>query len=79
MTLLEVWFNITITIRSRLCFPSELVTAVDDYMPMYRATTRGQEDIALLTLSSGDTDGFEGEKHHLQSEHACCQTDEPTH
>ncbi len=57
-----MWFNITITIRSRLCFPSEFVAAEDNYVPMYGSTTRGQEDIALLTLSSGDMDSCEGEK-----------------
>ncbi|XP_018529412.1 receptor-type tyrosine-protein kinase FLT3 [Lates calcarifer] len=34
---------------------SELQT-VDSYMPMYGATTRGQEDIALLNLHTGDMD-----------------------
>ncbi|XP_073344451.1 receptor-type tyrosine-protein kinase FLT3 [Pagrus major] len=38
---------------------SELDKAVDNYVPMYGSTTRGQEDIALLTLNSGDMDGFE--------------------
>lgn len=37
----------------------ELDKAVDNYVPMYGSTTRGQEDIALLTLNSGDMDGFE--------------------
>nr|XP_019962663.1 PREDICTED: receptor-type tyrosine-protein kinase FLT3 [Paralichthys olivaceus] len=35
---------------------SELQTAMDSYVPMYRAATRGQEDIAL---SSGDMDVYE--------------------
>ncbi|XP_044031609.1 receptor-type tyrosine-protein kinase FLT3 isoform X2 [Siniperca chuatsi] len=34
-------------------------TAVDNYMPMHSSTTRGQEDIVLLTLNSGDMDSFE--------------------
>ncbi|CAB1454411.1 unnamed protein product [Pleuronectes platessa] len=38
---------------------SELQTAVDTYVPMYHAATRGQEDIALLALSSGDMDVYE--------------------
>lgn len=38
---------------------SEFDKAVDNYVPMHGSTTRGQEDIALLTLSSGDMDGFE--------------------
>lgn len=46
----------------RLCFLSEIDRAVDNYVPMYRATTRGQEDIALLALNSDDMDSFEGEK-----------------
>lgn len=33
--------------------------AVDNYVPMYSCTTRGQEDIALLTINSGDMDSFE--------------------
>ncbi|TDG97302.1 hypothetical protein EPR50_G00224420 [Perca flavescens] len=32
-------------------------TAEGNYMPMFSSTTRGQEDIALLTISSGDIDG----------------------
>ncbi|GLD54768.1 receptor-type tyrosine-protein kinase FLT3 [Lates japonicus] len=35
---------------------SELQTTVDSYVPMYGATTRGQEDIALLNLNTGDMD-----------------------
>ncbi|XP_039982503.1 receptor-type tyrosine-protein kinase FLT3 isoform X2 [Xiphias gladius] len=38
---------------------SELQTTVDNYVPMYRATTRGQEDINLLALNSGNMDGYE--------------------
>ncbi|XP_068588440.1 receptor-type tyrosine-protein kinase FLT3 [Cebidichthys violaceus] len=38
---------------------SELDTAVDNYVPMYSCTTRGQENIALLTVNSGDMDSFE--------------------
>ncbi|KAM9337200.1 receptor-type tyrosine-protein kinase FLT3-like [Symphorus nematophorus] len=38
---------------------SDVDKAVDNYMPMYGSTTRGQEDIALLTLNSGDTGSFE--------------------
>ncbi|XP_031706207.1 receptor-type tyrosine-protein kinase FLT3 isoform X1 [Anarrhichthys ocellatus] len=37
----------------------ELDTAVDNYVPMYSCTTRGQEEIALLTVNSGDMDSFE--------------------
>lgn len=38
----------------------EIPTTVDNYVPMYGSTTRGQEDIALLTLSStGDMESFE--------------------
>lgn len=35
----------------------ELQTTVDNYLPMYGSTTRGQESIALLTLNSDDTPG----------------------
>ncbi|XP_040922128.1 receptor-type tyrosine-protein kinase FLT3 [Toxotes jaculatrix] len=38
---------------------SEPKTIVDDYVPMHCATTMGQEDIALLTLSSIDMDNYE--------------------
>ncbi|KAI3355261.1 hypothetical protein L3Q82_018115 [Scortum barcoo] len=38
---------------------SEGISAGDNYVPMYGSTTRGQEDIALLNLSSGDMDSFE--------------------
>ncbi|XP_060950012.1 receptor-type tyrosine-protein kinase FLT3 [Limanda limanda] len=38
---------------------SELQTAVDTYVPMYHNATRGQEDIALLALSSGEMDVYE--------------------
>ncbi|XP_020500910.2 receptor-type tyrosine-protein kinase FLT3 [Labrus bergylta] len=38
---------------------SELDSTVGNYMPMYPTTTRGQEDIALLTLNSADMDNFE--------------------
>ncbi|XP_041817621.1 receptor-type tyrosine-protein kinase FLT3 isoform X2 [Chelmon rostratus] len=38
---------------------SELDKAVDNYVPMHRSTTRGQEDIALLTLNSGNMNSFE--------------------
>lgn len=38
----------------------ESPTTVDNYVPMYSSTSRGQEDIALLTLSStGGIDSFE--------------------
>lgn len=37
----------------------ELQTTVDNYVPMYSSTTRGQEAIALLTLNSDDMDSFE--------------------
>lgn len=40
--------------------PSEPDATVDNYVPMYgSAATRGQEDIALLTLNSSDMDGYE--------------------
>lgn len=45
------------------CFPSNLERSQDDYVPMHQSPTRGQEDIALLTLTSGDS--FEGEKYHI--------------
>lgn len=45
------------------CFLSNLERSQDDYVPMHRSPTRGQEDIALLTLTSGDS--FEGEKYHI--------------
>ncbi|XP_070709307.1 receptor-type tyrosine-protein kinase FLT3 [Pempheris klunzingeri] len=38
---------------------SEVDTAADNYVPMYRAATRGQEDIVLLTLNYDGVDGFE--------------------
>lgn len=38
---------------------SELDTPLDNYVPMHCSTTRGQEDIALLTLNFGDMDSFE--------------------
>uniref|UniRef100_UPI0037E79CA3 receptor-type tyrosine-protein kinase FLT3 isoform X1 n=2 Tax=Semicossyphus pulcher TaxID=241346 RepID=UPI0037E79CA3 len=38
---------------------SELDSAVVDYLPMYPSATRGQEDIALLSLNSGHRDSFE--------------------
>lgn len=57
---------------TRLCFLSELDTAVDNYMPMHSSTARGQEEIGLLTINSGDMDSFEGE-------HACCQRDRLTY
>ncbi|XP_037613488.1 receptor-type tyrosine-protein kinase FLT3 isoform X1 [Sebastes umbrosus] len=37
----------------------ELDTAVDNYMPMHSSTARGQEEIGLLTINSGDMDSFE--------------------
>ncbi|KAM6900550.1 receptor-type tyrosine-protein kinase FLT3-like [Xenentodon cancila] len=37
---------------------SEVVTTVDNYVPMHTSTTRGQEDIGLLTLSSYDKDSY---------------------
>ncbi|XP_053198847.1 receptor-type tyrosine-protein kinase FLT3 [Scomber japonicus] len=37
---------------------SEKQTTVDNYVPMYSSTTRGQEDIALLTINS-NMDSFE--------------------
>ncbi|XP_030612627.1 receptor-type tyrosine-protein kinase FLT3-like isoform X2 [Archocentrus centrarchus] len=36
--------------------PSELEAPVDNYIPMFGSTTRGQEDIALLTLNPDDMD-----------------------
>ncbi|KAF0028107.1 hypothetical protein F2P81_019194 [Scophthalmus maximus] len=49
---------------------SELHTTVDNYVPMQCATTRGQEDIALLALNSGDMDVLEDvfESPHDQTE-----------
>ncbi|XP_069007814.1 receptor-type tyrosine-protein kinase FLT3 [Embiotoca jacksoni] len=38
---------------------SELNMTVDNYVPMHSATTRGQEDIALLTINSADMDIYE--------------------
>lgn len=38
---------------------SETVAPVNNYVPMYGSTTRGQEDIALLTLNSNDMDCYE--------------------
>ncbi|XP_062297514.1 receptor-type tyrosine-protein kinase FLT3 [Scomber scombrus] len=38
---------------------SEKQTTVDNYVPMYGSTTRGQEDITLLTINSCDMDSFE--------------------
>ncbi|XP_068437954.1 receptor-type tyrosine-protein kinase FLT3 [Clinocottus analis] len=43
-------------------------TAVDNYVPMYGSTTRGQEDIALLAINSGDMDGFEDPMIHEDSD-----------
>ncbi|XP_029955806.1 receptor-type tyrosine-protein kinase FLT3 [Salarias fasciatus] len=37
----------------------ELEASVNNYVPMHSSTTRGQEDIALLTLNSSDMDGCE--------------------
>ncbi|XP_059182503.1 receptor-type tyrosine-protein kinase FLT3 [Centropristis striata] len=37
----------------------ELDKAVDNYVPMHSSTTRGQEEIALLTINSSDMDSFE--------------------
>ncbi|XP_051266112.1 receptor-type tyrosine-protein kinase FLT3 isoform X1 [Dicentrarchus labrax] len=39
--------------------PSVTDTAMDTYVTMHSSTTRGQEDIALLTLNSGGMDSFE--------------------
>ncbi|XP_061569149.1 receptor-type tyrosine-protein kinase FLT3 [Cololabis saira] len=36
----------------------ELVATIDNYVLMHNSTTRGQEDIALLTLSSCDQDSY---------------------
>ncbi|CAJ1082182.1 receptor-type tyrosine-protein kinase FLT3 isoform X2 [Xyrichtys novacula] len=38
---------------------SEVDSGVGNYMPMHRATTRGQEDIALLMINSAEVDSFE--------------------
>lgn len=46
---------------ARFCFLSEVDSEVANYMPMYGSATRGQEDIALLAVNSGDADGYEGE------------------
>ncbi|XP_040023465.2 receptor-type tyrosine-protein kinase FLT3 isoform X1 [Gasterosteus aculeatus] len=37
----------------------EVDSEVANYMPMYGSATRGQEDIALLAVNSGDADGYE--------------------
>ncbi|CAN9506272.1 unnamed protein product [Ophioblennius macclurei] len=37
----------------------ELEAPANNYVPMHGSTTRGQEDIALLTLNSSDVDGYE--------------------
>ncbi|TKS87749.1 Receptor-type tyrosine-protein kinase FLT3 [Collichthys lucidus] len=37
----------------------EINTAVENYVPMHSSTTRGQKDIALLHLNSGDTNSLE--------------------
>lgn len=38
----------------------EITATVDNYVPMHSSTTRGQENIALLTLNStGETENFE--------------------
>lgn len=50
--------------------PRETDTVVDNYLPMHPSTTRGQEDIALLTLGSSDLDSFEDPQtfHHDETE-----------
>ncbi|XP_020781285.2 receptor-type tyrosine-protein kinase FLT3 [Boleophthalmus pectinirostris] len=52
----------------------EMPRTVDSYVPMHSATTRGQENIALLTLNSADdmdcfedTDSFESPDEDLQA------------
>lgn len=64
----QSWFNM------RLCFLSEPMGTMD-YVIMHPASTREQENIALLTVSSSAVDSFEGQQHHLKSgEHSHCQT-----
>lgn len=61
-------------IVSLLCLLSELEARMDTYVPMYSSTSRGQEDIALLTCNSTDMDAYEGQKHYLNpEEHPCCR------
>lgn len=38
----------------------------DNYVTMYPSATRGQESIALITLSSDNRDNFEGENSGIQ-------------
>lgn len=38
----------------------------DNYVTMYPSATRGQENIALVTLSSDNRDNFEGENISIQ-------------
>ncbi|KAL4001027.1 serine/threonine-protein kinase/endoribonuclease IRE1 [Sarotherodon galilaeus] len=45
-------------LQLRKC-PSALEAPVDNYVPMYTATTGGQEDIALLTINSDNMDSCE--------------------
>lgn len=47
-------------IYKEFCLVSEPVTTTDNYMPMHSVTTGGQENIALLTLSSCEMDTDEG-------------------
>lgn len=58
----SLWSLFGITVVLHLSFLSALEAPVDNYVPMYTTNTRGQEDIALLTINSDDVDSCEGEK-----------------
>lgn len=61
---LQSWCGITVVLH--LSFLSALEAPVDNYVPMYTTNTRGQEDIALLTINSDDVDSCEGEKRDIK-------------
>ncbi|XP_026035324.1 receptor-type tyrosine-protein kinase FLT3 isoform X1 [Astatotilapia calliptera] len=63
-------------LQLRKC-PSALEAPVDNYVPMYTTNTRGQEDIALLTINSDDVDSCE--EHNLSADPESFETsDEQT-
>lgn len=62
--LFKFFFSYVFT-KSQKSISRELQTTVDNYVPMYSSTTRGQEAIALLTLNSDDMDSFEGKKQNI--------------
>lgn len=66
---LQSWCGITVVLH--LSFLSALEAPVDNYVPMYTATTGGQEDIALLTINSDNMDSCEGEKRDNKASRAC--------